>query len=153
MKVLSLMRQQLDKQLLAWNKLKGASAPRDGWIKTIRVALGMTTYQLAKRMGVNQSRIVSLEMAAKNHTIKLNTLTRVADAMECDLVFALVPRKPLKVMVEDQAKKLATEQVSYIAHSMKLEDQEIDKAELEKEIELRARQLLDGSPSKIWNDE
>ena len=116
MKQLKLMRKQLDKQFEVWDTVKSLSEPGEGWVKLIRQALGMTTYQLAKRLGVNQSRVIKLERATKDHTIKLDTLARVAEALECQLVFALVPKTSLKKTVELQAYKYAKKNDSlYIA--------------------------------------
>src|ERR1019366_3112271 len=71
-------------------------APVRGWIKAIREALGMTTEQLSKRLGVKQPSIVAIEQSEAKGTIELGTLRRVAEALDCTLIFALVPHKPLE---------------------------------------------------------
>ena len=147
------MRKQLDKQFLEWQKVKKFSEPLEGWIKLIRSALGMTTYQLARRLGINQSRIIKMEAAAKNHTIKLETLARVAGAMDCELVFAFVPKTSLKNTIECQAKAIAEKEVNYISHSMHLENQAVNEHELQEEIDERIQQLLNGPANRLWEDE
>ena len=65
--------------------------PVRGWIKAIRTALGMSTAQLAKRLRVKQPSVVALEQSETKGTMELATLRRVAAALDCTLVYALVP--------------------------------------------------------------
>src|SRR6266404_8337614 len=73
-------------------------SPVRGWIKAIREALGMSTAQLAMRLGVKQPSVVALEQSEAKGTIELATLRRVAKALDCTLVYALVPGKPLEAI-------------------------------------------------------
>jgi len=95
----------------------------------------MTSGDLARRMGVHPSRISAIERGERERTLKLDTLIRVADAMQCDLVYALVPRTSLNGMVADQARRSAVKHVrSVMAHS-RLEDQEVTPNDLEAQID------------------
>ena len=76
------------------------AAPRTGWIRAIREALGMSATQLARRMGVAQPTLTKLEQSEAADRIQLDSLRRVAAALDCDVVYALVPRRPLQEMVE-----------------------------------------------------
>ena len=60
-----LARKSLDRRLAP---LRGEPliAPPSGWIKAIREALGMTTRQLAARMGAARSRVTAIEKAEVN---------------------------------------------------------------------------------------
>jgi predicted DNA-binding mobile mystery protein A len=110
--------------------------PTIGWIKTIRTTLGMTTRQLAARMGVTQSTLTELEKSEAADKITLNSLRRAAEAMDCELQYVLVPRIPLRKRVENQAEAIARENVNRIFHTMRLEDQaptaKVDKKEISK---------------------
>lgn len=75
---------------------------------------------------------------------------RLAEELECDLVYALVPRRPLSEMVEDKTKAIAREEVLCVAHTMDLENQRPSNEFLEKEIERRAAELLRGRWSNLW---
>ncbi|VAX03953.1 hypothetical protein MNBD_GAMMA20-319, partial [hydrothermal vent metagenome] len=86
-------RRQLDKRLNLLRDSESFVRPSRGWIKAIREALGMTTTQLAKRLGVVQSRTVAIEQAEAKGSITLNSLEKAANALDCRLVYALVPRK------------------------------------------------------------
>lgn len=125
--------------------------PSVGWIQSIRTALGMTTRQLAARLGVTQSTLAELEKSEAADKITLQSLRRVAEAMDCDLQYVLVPRISLKKRVEHQAEVIARQQVSRVLHSMRLEDQapteKVDKKEISK---LRAN-LLETNWKRLWD--
>lgn len=92
--------------------------------------------------------IVSLERSESHGTIQLNTLRRAAEAMDCVLVYALVPRTSLTEMVDRRAREIALRALGRVSHSMALEDQQVDR-DLEKRIRtyietaLRDRDLWD----------
>jgi predicted DNA-binding mobile mystery protein A len=92
--------------------------PPVGWIRTIREALGMTTFELATRMGVTQSRASQLERAEVDGSLQLSTLERVAAALKCKLCYALVPEEPLEAIVFHQAWEKAASVVARSAPHM-----------------------------------
>ena len=146
-------RRQLDKRLnLLRNKELFARPPR-GWIKAIRESLGMTTRQFARRIGIVQSRAVDIEKAEVKGSITLDSLERAARALDCELVYALVPRNPLEVMVEERATRIAKQRLKQAAHSMALEDQSVSEEDGEEQIKELARQLTQKSGSALWEDE
>ena len=148
----AMARRQLDKRL---NTLRNASfaRPPRGWIKAIREALGMTTRQLAGRIGVGQSRAVDIEKGEVSGSITLDSLARAAHALDCELVYALIPRKPLETMVEERASAIATRSVKAISHTMALEDQGLDEADEQGQVRQLARQMVEKSGSRLWEDE
>jgi len=128
---------------LAPRRAQRVVAPPKGWIRAIRDALGMTTRELADRLGVRQPAIVQLEQAEAAGGITLETLRRVADALGCDLEYALVPRKPLDELVRDQARKKARAQIDRVDATMALEGQRTDADVRERELEMLADELID----------
>jgi predicted DNA-binding mobile mystery protein A len=118
-------RTHLDARLVAVRQVASQGAPHRGWLRAIREALGMSTTELAARMGVTQSRISALERGEVEGTIKLETLRRAAAALDCDLMYALVPRTPLSEAVRRQARRKAAAHLRTIRHHMRLEDQEV----------------------------
>ena len=142
-------RRQLDKRLNTLRSSSFARPPR-GWVKAIREALGMTTRQLAQRIGVVQSRVVDIEKAEVTGSITMESLERVARALDCALVYALVPRKPLETVIEERATNLAKSRVKAARHSMALEDQSLDEEDEREQIRQLARQLAEESGSKLW---
>jgi predicted DNA-binding mobile mystery protein A len=104
----SVNRRRLDDRLGGLLVLVGPR-PGRGWIRAIRDALGMSTFELAERMGVSQPRISQYERAEVGGTIRLSTLERVAASLKCNLCYALVPEEPLQAIVHRQAlEKAAT---------------------------------------------
>jgi predicted DNA-binding mobile mystery protein A len=117
-------RASLESRFAVWRQLPVEGArPHGGWVRAIREALGMTAAELAERMGVSQPSVTRLEQSERDGVARLDTLRRVADALECDVVYALVPRRPLEDMVTAQARRRAREHIEQVAHTMALEDQ------------------------------
>ncbi len=85
----------------------------------------MSSAQLAKRLGIKQPSVVALEQSEVKGTIELKTLRRVAAALDCTLVYSLVPNKPLEAMVRDRARMFARRRLEPLEHSMLLEAQEV----------------------------
>ena len=146
-------RRQLDKRLSDLRHVDEAFArPQRGWVKAIREALGMTTTQLAARLGVNQSRIVRLESAEAKKGITLESLERAAHALDCQLVYALVPRKSLSDIVNEQARKVAKARLVTTKHTMALEAQSVTEADNTEQLERLAKALAEKSPSSLWDE-
>ena len=119
-------RRHLDARLGRLRPLINEPRPHRGWIRAIRDALGMSTTELAARMRVVQSTVVEIESSETRATIKLDTLRRAADALECELVYALIPRSTLGESVRTQARRKAAQHLAGVAHHMRLEDQAVD---------------------------
>ena len=146
-------RRQLDKRLELYNNVDVFARPPRGWIKAIREALGMTTAQLGRRLGVTQSRVVAIEQAEIRSSITLNTLEKAAHALDCRLVYALVPRRSLENTVEDRASGLAKKRLKSTSHSMSLEMQDVDAADESEQLKKLTRRLIEKAGSKLWGDE
>jgi predicted DNA-binding mobile mystery protein A len=145
----SLPVQQLDKALAPWRSLV-RSRPTGGWLRAIRQALGMTTRQLAKSVGVTQAAVSNTERTESRGDITLATLQRYAAALDCEVVYALVPKRPLEDMIEERADRIARDQVGRVRHSMGLEDQSTNKKHLEREVADMRQRLLEGKRSRLW---
>jgi predicted DNA-binding mobile mystery protein A len=131
-------------------KLEDTSRPSSGWIKVIRQVLGMTTGQLAKRIGVAQSRITALEKAEANDAVTLKTLRHAAEGLNCTLVYFILPNEPLDKMLTDRARMIADEQLARTHHTMKLENQGVEPRGLKMARERLIEDLLkDGR--RLWD--
>jgi predicted DNA-binding mobile mystery protein A len=118
-------RSPLDQRFKELGPVTRYTSPVRGWIKAIRVALGMSTEQLAKRLGIKQPSVVAIEQSEAKGTIELATLRRVAEALDCTLVYALMPNKPLEAIVRDRARTFARRRLEQVEHSSLLEDQKV----------------------------
>ena len=116
-------RSQLDERFREFGPANRYAPPVRGWIKAIREALGMSTAQLAQRLKIKQPSVVDLEQSEARGSIELATLRRVAEALDCTLVYALVPIKPLETSLRDRARMFARRRQEQVEHSMLLEDQ------------------------------
>lgn len=149
---------QLDRQIEEWQAISQRYGyPRAGWIKTLRKTLGMTAQQLAVRLGVTRARIVQLEDAEKHDAITLRTLKKAAEAMGCELIYAIVPKKSqqgktLKDIITTKATELAETTVANVSHSMSLEKQSIEKNQQKEQKEALTKKLLEGSFKKLWRN-
>lgn len=146
-------RRQLDKRLSLLQDADNLTRPPRGWIRAIREALGMTTAQLGKRLGVSQPRAVTIEKAESTGSITLDSLERAAQALDCRLVYTLVPRKPLEELVEDRAEALARKRLQSTGHSMKLEKQGLDRNDEEEQLKKLIHKLIMQGSSKLWEDQ
>lgn len=118
-------RSHLDDRFRDLGPVTRYASPVRGWIKAIREALGMSTAQLAKRLGVKQPSVVALEQSEAKGTMELATLRRVAEALDCTLVYALVPNQPLEAIVRERARNFARRRLEPVEHSMLLEGQKV----------------------------
>lgn len=126
------------------------AVPRGGWVQAVREALGMSAADLAQRMHVAETAVFSLERNERAGRARLDTLRRAAEAMDCELVYAIVPRRPLEQIVDDRARAVAADLLGHVPHSMLLEDQQVPAAAtLEQFAEYAAR--LRDQPG-LWRD-
>ena len=146
-------RRQIDKRLNILRDSDALARPPRGWIKAIRDALGMTTAQMGRRLGVSQPRVVAIEKAEVTGSITMQTLERAARALDCWLVYGLVPRQPLQVLASERAATLARRRMQSICHSMALEAQSVDAADEQEQIKVLTKRLLEQSGSVIWEEE
>ena len=142
-------RAQLDKRFNQIGPLSRFTVPVRGWIKAIRAALGMSSEQLAKRLGVKQPSVVAMEQSEAKGTIELATLRRVAEALDCNLVYALVPNKPLETIVRDRARILLRRRRAPVEHSMLLEDQAVSAKGSKARLDEFVRET---NPSRFWDE-
>lgn len=108
----------------------------------------MTTAQLAKRVGVSQPGLVNLEQSEEKGAMQLATLRKVAEALDCHLVYALIPNQPLESTVRARARALQQRRLKPIEHTMRLENQYVPKAIDEGDIDEVIRET---SPGRFWD--
>lgn len=142
----------LDARFADLRPLAAIHRPPKGWIRAIRDALGMTTAQLAKRLGVSQPRVVELEQSEVSGSVTLHTLQRAAEALGCRFVYALIPEKPLAETVRTRAEAVAQRQLASVQQTMRLENQSVsDKAVSDRLRDQLMEELL-RRPARLWDD-
>ena len=126
--------------------------PPTGWLRAVREALGMSARQLAERVGVQVSTLLGAERNEASGSISLRQLRRVADALDCDVRYVLVPRSPLRERVERRAEALAREEVGHVAHTMALEAQGTGDEFARRQVDEIKTELLRGRWSRLWRE-
>lgn len=140
---------QLDEKLVPLRQAL-PSVPRGGWIKSIRTALGMSSVQLAERLGVLQSTVSRLEKSECDGTVTLSSLRKAAEALDCEVRYVLVPRGSLEEKVRARATEIAAEDLGRVRRTMALEDQLPGDDASREQQEERRDELLRGSWRNLW---
>jgi predicted DNA-binding mobile mystery protein A len=126
--------------LTGFEKVKRLPRPQRGWLRAIREALGLKLQEVGRAAHVSHQQIVLFEKAEAENRITLASLRRIADAMDCELVYAIVPKSgTLTQLAERKARADATKRVLSVEHSMALEDQGVG----------RVKELIDSETRKI----
>ena len=142
--------QQIDDQLASWRAAQLSVRPKSGWVRAIRESLGMTATAFARRLGMSQAGVRKLESAEASDVITLASLRKLAEALDCELQYALVPRMSLKQHVHDRAAVVAQERLRPIAHSMALEDQAVQASLNKLLLDQAVKELIEGSHRELW---
>ena len=145
-----LLLRQVDESLRTWREAELSRLPKGGWVRTIRSALGMSTAALARRLGIKAPSVRKFEQAEADGAITLRSLQKLADALNCDLRYALVPRKPLAEILIDRAREVAKSNVDPVAHTMALEAQGVSEEHRHQQIETWTRRFLAGPRRELW---
>src|SRR5579859_6946576 len=132
---------QLDRALEPYRVAREVPRPSKGWIRTIRQALGISSGELARRLGTSGQLPLQMEKGEAEDRITLKSLRAAANALDCDLVYALVPRADsLEETIEDRERAEAKKRVVGVEHSMALEDQAVGK--IDEAVEAETRRLV-----------
>lgn len=145
-----LKQRQLDAGLARWRSAELSARPPSGWIKAIREALGIPAAYIAKRLGVVPSTVLRLEASEADDTITLGSLRRAAEALDCELQYALVPKQTIAQTIEARATKIARERMATVAHTMALEAQATSSEAVDTQVQDMADSLLRGSRRALW---
>lgn len=115
---------QLERTLAAFETAKREVRPQRGWLRAVRQALGLSLEQVGRTLGISRSHVLSFEKSEAEDRISLRSLRKVAEAMGCDLVYAIVPKSgSIRELAEEPARKEAAQRVRAVEHSMALEGQ------------------------------
>jgi predicted DNA-binding mobile mystery protein A len=116
-------RRALDRRLSQLPPASAFAPPARGWIRAVRNGLGMSGADLAARLQVTPASVSDIERSESQGRIRLDTLERAAEAMGCDLVYALIPRGSLTEIVQRKAREKVEEQTRAVSRAMDLEAQ------------------------------
>ena len=127
-------------------QLRDTQPPKQGWISAVRQALGMTAKQLAERVGLSQPRIAKMELNENN--LKISTMKKIAEGLDCDFVYGFVPKSSLQETINRQARKKAEAILSNVNTNMALEDQLADDPNILTDV---ANEMIAKNIKRIWD--
>ena len=145
------IREQLDKKLKFLKDFASSGIPEQGWIKTIREALGLSASQLGKRARLHQTRISRLENAEKDGDLKLSSLKKIAKGLNMKFVYGFVPEETLESMVRDRARRIALKRFETLDNTMKLEQQALSDEDKKKAMSDMIEKILVDQPKDFWD--
>lgn len=144
-------RQRLDERARALREVPASAkaSPHGGWIRAIREALGMPRSALAQRMHIGEKRVQQMELGEARGSITVSSLSRAAEALNCDLIVALVPRVALETQVQQRRLQLAQDWIkSRMLHTMSLEGQDLSYTDLPRAAIQEVEQMF--PDERLW---
>jgi predicted DNA-binding mobile mystery protein A len=152
MKKQKLILNQLDKKLAPFKHTQQVIVPDKGWLNSIRTALNITLRQLSDQLKTSPQNIKAVEEREAAGTVTLKGLREVAEAMDMQLVYAIIPKDDsIEALIKRRAGALARQIVLRTSASMKLEDQENSSARIEQAINEKTEELIDDLPKYLWD--
>ncbi len=144
--------EQIDNKIDGFAALADVPVPSIGWIKAIRLSLGMTMRQLGDRLSVSKQGVQQIEQREEEGTITINSLRDAANALDMRLVYGFVPNDgTLEALIHRKAHELAVKIVSRTATTMELEDQANSDERIKKAVEERVAALKYEMPRMLWD--
>jgi len=134
-------------------QMRTLELPKEGWLSTVRKALGISVAQLARRLGVTRAQVYKTEKAELSGRVTIKTMQSMAEGMGCRFVYTIVPHDTVENILAERAKKKAQRMVEAASRHAALEDQVLTEQQIEFEIERLQRDMLKDIPSDFWNDE
>ena len=141
----------LDKFLEEFSMLS-AYQPKEGWIRTIRKTLHMSTDVLSKKLNLTITSVLKIENREKNKCITLKKLEEAAQALDCKLIYALIPNESFLDMIRNQERLNAIKLIQQTQNTMKLEQQGLDKDQLKQQLEYVLQDIQNQPLKKLWKN-
>ncbi len=121
-------------------------------MRVIRESLSMTRSQFAKRLGIARPNTYKLEADEVSESVSLARLSRAADALDCRLVYALIPKISLEETVKRQAFEQAKRRLERVNVSQSLEASALSDDSISQQIHDIAMELIVERPHSLWDD-
>jgi predicted DNA-binding mobile mystery protein A len=144
--------EQLESRIKLFSPTRKLPNPPTGWVKAIRLALGMSMQQLANKLGITKQSVQEIETREKEGAITLKSLRETARVLDMELVYGFVPKEgTLNKYIESKARSLAEKIVYRTSNTMKLEDQQNTNDRIKKAIEDRTLKIKQELPKILWD--
>ncbi len=143
---------QLESRVKRFSHARELPNPPTGWVRAIRLALGMSLQQLASKLKITKQSVQEIEIREKEGSITLRSLRETARALDMELVYGFVPKDgSLERYIDKKARSLAEKIVFRTSNTMKLEEQENTNQRLKKAIEERTVIIKRELPKALWD--
>ena len=130
----------------------GSKVPSEGWVVTVRKALGMSGAQLARRLGVTRASVSQTEKNELSGSVTLKHMQNTAKALGCSFVYAIIPDEHIEDEIRSQATRKATKLVQRVSGHMALESQSLPPEKTQEEITRLRDELMRDMPSDFWEE-
>jgi predicted DNA-binding mobile mystery protein A len=132
-------------------QLRNLHQPKGGWLALLRHALGMSGARVAARMGVSRNAIYQAERNEREGAITIAQMRKIAEAMNAEFVYAIVPRGSVEDVIRAQARRKAEARVRRVSSHMALESQSLPSEQTRQRIEDLADELIRDMPPDFWD--
>ena len=148
----SLILSKMSEKLAPYTTVKPVIIPDSGWVASIRQSLNMTMEQLGQKMNITRQGVRQLEKREQEGSISLNTMREVANALDMQLVYAIVPKtETLEAHVEKKARVFARETLLSTNQQMRLEGQAVDDERLKRAIDDMVAEAVRVVDRQLWD--
>lgn len=133
-------------------RLSGSSTPPEGWIKTVRTALGMSAPQLARRLGVTKAAVYQSERRELDGEVTIRHMETIAKGLGCRFAYAIIPETSIDGVLRVQALRKAEAIVSRAHTHMALEQQALPDTRNSDQISWLVVNMLNNQPPGFWDE-
>lgn len=135
----------------AAQQLESVKQPSDGWLVTLRKALGMSGAEVAARMNVSRNAVYQAERNERDGAITINQMQKLAKAMGGRFVYAIIPDGSVDDVIRAQARRKAEARIRRASAHMALEKQSLSGEQTKQRIEELASELARDMPPDFWD--
>jgi predicted DNA-binding mobile mystery protein A len=136
----------------AASQLSGVQKPSEGWVVTVRKALGMSGAQLARRLAVSRASVSQTEKNEQSGGVTLKHMQNTAEALGCRFIYAIIPVGSIEDVIHNHAEEKATKLVRRASGHMALERQSLPLEKNKQEIARLRDELIRDMPSDFWEE-
>jgi len=84
-------RMEMERRVRPLRRARQTRRPSEGWLRAMRQAVGIPLREIAECMNLTEKMVLQMERSEQKSSISLRRLEETARAMQCDLVYGLVP--------------------------------------------------------------
>lgn len=137
----------------AAERVADTDRPPEGWLATLRKALGMSAAGVAARLNVSRNAVYQAERNERDGAITINQMHKLAEAMGGRFVYAVIPEGRVEDAIRAQSRRKAEARVRRASGHMALEMQSLPSDRTAGRIDELAEEMARTMPPDFWRDE